>query len=86
MNSNYQKPINIGNEFELSIKELAYKIKSKINPNISINNLMASKDDPKRRRPCIAKARRNIKWEPYINLDKGLEKTISYFREELNIN
>ena len=86
MNSNYQEPINIGNEFELSIKELAYKIKSKINPNIKINYLTRSKDDPKRRRPCISKARRNIKWEPYVNLDTGLENTILYFRKELNIN
>jgi UDP-glucuronate decarboxylase len=36
-------------------------------------------DDPKQRRPCIAKARESLQWEPQISLEEGLKKTIAYF-------
>ena len=40
-------------------------------------------DDPKRRRPNIDKAKRNLNWIPKIQLDDGLDKTIRYFKENL---
>lgn len=85
MDSNHNKPINLGNEYELSIIELANKIKSKINPDIKIKNIPSFENDPKRRRPCIDEARKKINWEPLINLDIGLDNTISFFRKELEI-
>tara|TARA_Y100000991_G_C21953953_1_gene341150 strand:+ start:147 stop:548 length:402 start_codon:yes stop_codon:yes gene_type:complete len=85
MDSNYNKPINLGNEYELSIIELAKRIKSKINPEIKIKNISLFENDPKRRKPCIDEARKKIFWEPLINLDVGLDNTISFFRKELKI-
>ena len=40
-------------------------------------------DDPKQRRPDISRARKYLRWEPKINLEQGLEKTISYFRQKI---
>jgi nucleoside-diphosphate-sugar epimerase len=40
-------------------------------------------DDPKQRRPDITLARKLLKWEPKVALDRGLEKTIEYFRKKV---
>ena len=81
MNSNYEKPINIGNPEEFSILELSNKIKKKINPKLKIINKTFPEDDPQKRRPNIALAKRKLFWQPEINLDEGLDKTIDYFKK-----
>ena len=42
-------------------------------------------DDPMQRKPVITKAYEKLDWDPLISLDEGLNKTISYFVEELNL-
>ncbi len=81
MNSNYEEPINIGNPEEFSILELSNKIKKKINPKLKIINKTFPEDDPQKRRPNIALAKRKLFWQPEINLDEGLDKTIDYFKK-----
>ena len=73
-------PINIGNENEITIKELAEKIRSKINPKLNIVYKDLPKDDPIQRRPCLKKANSKLNFFPSVNIEIGLDNTISYFR------
>ena len=80
MNSNINSPVNIGNPQEITILELAKKIREKINPNLEIVFKPLPQDDPLKRQPDITKAKRYLDWEPKISLDNGLDKTISWFK------
>jgi len=73
-------PVNIGNPGEFTILELAEKILKLIGGKSKIIFKPLPQDDPKQRRPDITLAREALLWEPKINLDEGLEKTITYFR------
>ena len=76
-------PINIGNDYEMTIKELADKILKMIDTKSKIIYKPLPSDDPMKRQPDISKAKKYLKWEPKVNLDLGLINTISYFK---NIN
>lgn len=80
MESSYTGPVNLGNEKEITIFELALLIKNKINPSIKIEYLDLPEDDPRFRNPCIEIARNNLKWIPKIGLSEGLDKTINFFK------
>ena len=79
MNSNYKKPINIGNPKEFSILELANLISNKLNKRITFEYKPLPEDDPIQRKPLIELAQKELKWEPKIDLDEGLDRTIEYF-------
>ena len=66
MESNYQKPINIGNPKEFSINELAYLVRDLINPNLEFEYKDLPQDDPKQRQPSIMLAKEVLNWEPKI--------------------
>ena len=83
MNGNHQGPINIGNPNEFSIKELAEKIIEKINPKLEITYKPLPQDDPLQRKPDISLAEKELSWEPKINIDQGLKKTIPWFKEKI---
>ena len=72
-------PINLGNPGEFTIKELAQKVIEFTNSHSKIVYMPLPKDDPKQRKPDISKAKELLNWEPTINLDQGLKRTISYF-------
>lgn len=76
-------PINIGNPGEFTIRELAEKVIQMIGSNSQIILKPLPSDDPRQRRPDISRARAKLDWNPTIGLDVGLERTIAYFREEL---
>ena len=84
MNSNYSKPVNIGNPCEFTILELAEMVKKKINPNLELIFKKLPTDDPKQRKPNINLAKQELSWEPKVGLDNGLDLTIDYFKSELN--
>ena len=84
MDSNYQKPINIGNPNEFSIKELANLIRTLINPNLGFEYKKLPQDDPKQRKPSIQLARDLLNWEPKVELKDGLSKTINWFKKNLS--
>ena len=84
MNTHHNGPINFGNPNEITIKELAKLIINKINPNLKINYHQLPEDDPKKRKPNINIAKKEIKWEPRVSLSKGLDKTIQYFQKYFN--
>jgi len=74
-------PVNLGNPTEYRILDLAESIVRLTGSGSRIEFLPLPKDDPKRRRPDISLARERLGWEPGVELDEGLEKTILYFRE-----
>jgi len=76
-------PFNIGNPGEFTIWELAQKIIELTGSNSQIHLTELPKDDPKQRRPDITKAKLLLGWEPKIQLEEGLIKTIDYFRKVL---
>jgi nucleoside-diphosphate-sugar epimerase len=75
--------INLGNPDEYNIIDFARIIIEKTNSKSNISYKSLPKDDPKRRRPDISKARKIIDWQPQFTLDEGLEKSIEYFQSQL---
>lgn len=84
---NFIGPVNLGNPNEFTIKELAEKVLYLIpesHSKVVYKNLPS--DDPKQRNPDISLAKEKLGgWEPNIQLDEGLQKTIDYFRHKLSI-
>jgi len=78
-------PVNIGNPGEFTIKELAEKVIQLTNSKSKIIYLPLPADDPMQRKPDISLAKEKLDWEPKVKLDKGLLKTISYFKSTLNL-
>ena len=77
-------PVNIGNPGEFTILELAEKVIEFIGSKSRIVNKPLPMDDPTRRRPDITLAREKLGWEPKIELDAGLRRTIDYFEKLLS--
>lgn len=73
-------PVNLGNPKETSILEIAKKIISMTRSKSKIVYQPLPEDDPKQRQPDISFAQRSLKWNPRVSFDKGLKKTIDYFR------
>ena len=76
-------PMNIGNPVEISIKEVAEMIIRMTGSASEIVYKPLPSDDPMQRCPDITKAKNILNWKPKINLEEGLEKTITYFRAKL---
>lgn len=76
---------NLGNPDERTIQEFADIIVRLTGTNVPIVYKPLPADDPKRRRPDIAKARATLGWSPEISLESGLAETITYFRSELAV-
>ena len=73
-------PINIGNPNEFTIRELATKVIEMTGARSELVQQPLPADDPKQRRPDISVAKEVLGWEPAIQLDQGLERTVEYFR------
>ena len=84
MESNYQKPINIGNSKEFTIKEIACLVRKLINPNLEFEYKELPNDDPKKRKPSIELAKTILNWEPKVSIEDGLIKTTDWFRKNCN--
>ena len=76
-------PINLGNPNEFTIRELAEKTLEKIDSNSKLIECDLPADDPKQRQPNIEQAKSVLKWEPKVELNEGLDKTIEYFQRRL---
>jgi UDP-glucuronate decarboxylase len=73
-------PINIGNPNEFTVRELAQQVIRLTDSTSKIVEAPLPQDDPKQRQPDISKAKRDLGWEPSVQLERGLVKTIDYFR------
>jgi len=79
-NTGFTGPVNIGNPGEFTIKELAEMVIQLTGSQSKIVYLPLPKDDPLQRKPDISLAKEKFGWEPKIQLQEGLQKTIDYFR------
>ena len=76
-------PVNIGNPGEFTMLELAQKIIDLTGSSSKIIFEPLPQDDPMQRRPVIDLAKKELSWEPTVNLEEGLKKTIAYFDDLL---
>jgi dTDP-glucose 4,6-dehydratase len=74
-------PVNIGNPRELTVKQIAELVLNLTGSNSKIEHKPLPVDDPKVRRPDIRRAKQLLGWEPKVELEDGLRKTIEYFRQ-----
>ncbi|MGI8537308.1 MAG: UDP-glucuronic acid decarboxylase family protein [Mycobacteriales bacterium] len=81
LRSDLTGPVNIGNPYELSMLKLAERIKALVGSASQIAFIDRPTDDPTVRQPDIALARRELGWEPTVELDEGLRRTIAWFRQ-----
>ncbi len=77
-------PINLGNDTEYSMLELAEAVLSIVGGSSKIKFTDLPVDDPKQRRPDIEKAAGVLNWTPKVGLSDGLEKTVAYFQKRLD--
>ncbi|MFZ3085024.1 MAG: UDP-glucuronic acid decarboxylase family protein [Candidatus Hydromicrobium sp.] len=82
--TNYHLPLNIGNPSEMSILELAKKIKSITGSSSKIVFHDLPVDDPIVRRPDTTKAKKILSWQPSVSFEEGMNKTIKWFKENIN--
>ena len=83
MNGDYIGPVNLGNPGEYTILQLAQTIQRLIDPTAEVVFKPLPLDDPQRRQPDISQAKIHLGWEPKVELEEGLSKTIAYFRDQL---
>ena len=83
LHSDEVMPTNIGNPAEMTILEFAQKVIELTGSSSKIIHQELPQDDPKVRQPDIAKAQRLLGWEPSVDLDEGLRRTLKYFQERV---
>ena len=83
LNSTLTEPINLGNPTEITILEIAKKVRHLVGKDAEFAFKPLPQDDPKVRRPDITKARQLLDWEPTVGLEEGLRKTIAHFRRRM---
>lgn len=79
--SDVVEPVNIGNPDEITIREFADEIIALTAAKTKISYEALPHDDPKKRRPDIAKAKALLDWKPKVHRSEGLRKTLDYFRQ-----
>ena len=83
MESDTNDPVNIGNPHELTIEEIARTIIKLVGSTSKVVYRPLPVDDPRQRRPDITRARTLLDWEPKVELEEGLLRTVNYFREKV---
>ncbi len=80
MLSNVNTPLNLGNPNEFTILELAKLVIKFTNSKSKVISNPLPGDDPKQRQPDISKAKKLLKWQPKVELEEGLKRTIEWFK------
>ena len=83
LDSDLNTPINIGNDNEFTIAQLAELVIDVTGSSSELVHLALPVDDPTQRKPDLTKARTLLGWEPTVQLREGLERTAEYFRSLL---
>jgi len=78
----YDRPVNFGNPDEMTVLELAREIQALTGASSALELRPPMEDDPVRRRPDIALAKRLLGWEPKVPRAEGLKRTMEYYRTE----
>ena len=76
-------PINLGNDNEMTIKELALRVIELTKSKSKISYEELPEDDPMQRKPNMTRASNILNWSPEVGLDEGLIKTIEYFKNKI---
>jgi dTDP-glucose 4,6-dehydratase len=84
MHSTTNEPVNIGNPQEMTLLELAKRIIRLTGSRSEIVFRPLPEDDPKVRQPDISRARAVLGWEPRVDTDEGLKRTLQWFRQKLH--
>ncbi|MBR2655334.1 MAG: GDP-mannose 4,6-dehydratase [Loktanella sp.] len=79
-------PVNLGNDGEFTIAELAEVVLTKTGSKSRMVNSQIPVDDPQQRRPDLALAKQVLGWAPQIKLNEGLDATIPWFRSQLKLS
>ena len=82
MMSDEHEPTNIGNPHEITILEFAERVRTLLGVSAPIVFEPLPQDDPKQRCPDISKARRLLGWEPKVDLEEGLRRTLESFKKQ----
>ncbi len=77
----YHEPVNIGNPHEMTIKEMAEMVIKMTGSASPIVSKPLPVDDPQIRQPDITRAKQLLDWEPRVNLEEGLTRTIAWFQQ-----
>ena len=77
-------PVNIGNDGEFTVLELAEKVTKLVNASSTVVLEPLPVDDPKQRQPDLSLARASLDWAPTVTLDEGLARTVEYFRQAIH--
>jgi dTDP-glucose 4,6-dehydratase len=78
--SDFHEPVNIGNPREMTIKQFAEEIIRITGTKSKIEHKPLPVDDPKVRQPDITRARKVLGWEPRVEFEEGIGRTIEYFK------
>ena len=81
--TDYAEPVNLGTDDEVTMIQLATRIRDLSGSSSEIVFKPLPEDDPRQRRPDLSRARKLLDWQPRTSLEAGLVKTIGYFRERL---
>jgi dTDP-glucose 4,6-dehydratase len=81
--SDFHEPVNIGNPREMTIKQFADEVIRITGAKSVVEYNPLPVDDPKVRQPDISRAKKILGWEPKVQFEEGIKKTIDYFRESL---
>jgi dTDP-glucose 4,6-dehydratase len=82
--TDYAEPVNLGTDDEVTMLQLATRIRDLSGSSSAIVFKPLPEDDPKQRRPDLTRARKLLGWKPQTSLEAGLTRTIAYFRERLS--
>ena len=83
--SDFHEPVNLGNPCEMTIQQFAEEIRRMTGTKSSIEYKPLPVDDPKVRQPDITRARKVLGWEPKVDFDEGIRRTIEYFKEHIDL-
>lgn len=83
LDSDEHLPVNIGNPQEMTIMEFAERVRALTGNQAPLTFKPLPQDDPKRRQPDIAKARKLLNWEPQVSLEDGLQRTLEHFQKKV---
>jgi dTDP-glucose 4,6-dehydratase len=75
-------PVNLGNPEELTVLELAERVRAAVGADVEILHVDRPVDDPQVRRPDISLARLELGWEPKVPLETGLERMVAWASKE----
>ncbi|MCZ8156647.1 MAG: SDR family oxidoreductase [Leptospira sp.] len=81
---NFIGPVNLGNDGEFTVKELAELVIKEVGSKSKIIYLPLPQDDPTRRRPDLSLAKQKLNYAATVPLVEGIKKTVEYFKKSLN--